>query len=95
METVRTIGSYALGALAFGGWPLFLFLVFQTRSRAVVTVGAYSILALFIGSIIAAFCGTAPIQNPFPLYCWLALPYRLIVMRFVSRRRYPAIPKSP
>jgi hypothetical protein len=93
METVRTIESYVLGALAFGGWPLFLFLVFQARRRAVATVGAYSILAFLIGSIIAAFCSTPPNQNPFPLYSWLALPYLLIIVRFVSRRRYPAIPQ--
>jgi hypothetical protein len=85
MDALKAFGSYALFAVLFGGWPLFLFLVFHTRRRGAVIVVVLSLLTFFISSTIGAV--GAAIRSPFPLYGWLALPYLLTVLHFGRHRR--------
>jgi hypothetical protein len=98
MDALRAFGAYALGAVAFVGWPLFLFLIFHWRRYGAAIVLALSILTFLIGSIIATLGSTPSIRSPLPFYGWLALPYLFIALRFFRRRHacnYSASATSP
>ena len=66
MDALSSLGGYALFAIAFGGWPVFLFLVFHRHRYGVGIVVALSISTFFIGSIIATLGTTSAVRSPLP-----------------------------
>ena len=57
------------GAIAFGGWPVFFFLVFHARRHGAAVVMALSMLTFFVGSLIATRARTIRARRSSPVEC--------------------------